>query len=260
MQSVVIGNATLYHGNCLDIMPSLVCVDATMTDPPYEDHMHDAKSKKKRSLRTDGHAELQELNFASINSIRQQVANEVTRLSNGWALIFCTPEGVAPWRDAIEVSGAKYKRACVWVKPDAAPQFNGQGPAMGAEMFVSAWCGKGFSEWNGGGRRGVFTFPCNPSDRTGLHPAEKPVALMSELVTLFSNHGETVFDPFMGVGSTGVACAKYGRKFIGIEADKTYFDAACRRIEAAYQQPDFFVRSVAETVSKQVGLFDAALA
>ena len=70
------------------------------------------------------------------------------------------------------------------------------------------------------------------------HPTEKHVGLMSDLVHRTQG---TVLDPFMGIGTTGVACAKFGRKFIGIEIDPDYFDIACRRIEEAQRQPDFFV-------------------
>lgn len=64
---------------------------------------------------------------------------------------------------------------------------------------------------------------------------------MSELITLFSNPQEVILDPFMGSGSTIVACAKMGRKGIGIELDEEYFDIACKRVEEAYQQPDMFI-------------------
>ncbi len=148
-------------------------------------------------------------------------------------LAFCTSEGVAKWRDSIEATGMKYKRACVWVKPDAAPQFNGQGPALGHEMIVTAWNGKGHSKWNGGGRRGVFTHNTNQPDRDGTHPTEKPLPLMMELIHLFTNPGDTVLDPFMGSATTGLACMKLGRKFIGIEKDDKFFDLAYRRICAA---------------------------
>ena len=65
--------------------------------------------------------------------------------------------------------------------------------------------------------------------------------------------GHTILDPFMGSGTTGVACVKLGRKFIGIEIEPKYFDIACRRIEAAYAQPDFFVQSPAPK-AEQLGL------
>jgi DNA modification methylase len=72
------------------------------------------------------------------------------------------------------------------------------------------------------------------------HPTQKPIALMQWCLG-FLPDARTILDPFMGSGTTGVACVKLGRRFIGIEIDPGYFDIACRRIEAAYQQPDFFV-------------------
>lgn len=248
---VEIGDCRLYRADCLELLPLLPSVHCVITDPPYEAHMHDAKRGEKTygaklRIRIDGHANPPPVDFASIDGIREPATKEIVRLSRGWALIFCTPEGVAPWRDALEDAEAKYKRACTWVKPDSAPQFNGQGPAMGAEMFVAAWCGAGHSKWNGGGRRSVFTHSCQPPDRHGEHPTEKPVSLMRELVSLFSNPGETILDPFAGSGTTGVACASLGRRFIGIEVNQRYFDIACERIERAYAQPDFFVEPPSE--------------
>jgi len=71
-----------------------------------------------------------------------------------------------------------------------------------------------------------------------LHPTEKPVGLMRKLLQKTAG---IVLDPFMGSGTTGVACVKLGRKFIGIELDPKYFDIACKRIEEAYKQPDMFI-------------------
>lgn len=81
-------------------------------------------------------------------------------------------------------------------------------------------------------RRGWKTVTANY-----LHPTQKPVALLEWLVATYSNPGDTVLDPVMGSGTTGVACANLGRQFIGIEKDPTYFTAAKARIEAAYASP-----------------------
>jgi site-specific DNA-methyltransferase (adenine-specific) len=75
-------------------------------------------------------------------------------------------------------------------------------------------------------------------DHKTEHPSQKPIALMRDIVGRTTG---TILDPFMGSGTTGVACVKLGRKFIGIEIEPKYFDIACRRIEAAYAQPDLFV-------------------
>jgi len=64
---------------------------------------------------------------------------------------------------------------------------------------------------------------------------------MCEIVSDFTQDGETICDPFMGSGTTGVACVKLGRRFIGIEMEERFFDLSCRRIEAAHRQADLFV-------------------
>jgi adenine-specific DNA-methyltransferase len=78
-------------------------------------------------------------------------------------------------------------------------------------------------------------------ERGAEHPTQKPMGLMRHIVKVSTRPDGTVLDPFMGSGTTGVACAKLGRKFIGIEVREDYFDIACRRIEAAYAQPDFLI-------------------
>lgn len=239
-------NQTTYRlikGDCLEVMHSLLMngesFSHVMADPPYESHMHKVKAEES-DLRQDGYASPKSLDFGSIDGIRMQSTVLMSSLCSGWMLIFCTPEGVAAWRDEIEANEVKYKRACVWVKPDAAPQFNGQGPAMGAEMIVTAWAGQGHSKWNGGGKRGVFTHNTNGKDRHGVHPTEKPLSLMKELIELFTNPGDTILDPFMGSGTTGVACALMGRSFVGIEQDDKYFAIAKERIDDAATRPSFF--------------------
>lgn len=240
MRVETIGDATLYNGDCLEVMSTIGRVDHMIFDPPYEATLHAAKnSLKGRKHRNDGVAELKGLDFAPIDAIRNQVVTLGVCHCDGWFIAFCTPEGVAKWADAINPSKLKYKRACVWVKPDSTPQLNGQGPAQGAENFVCAWSGKGYSRWNAGGKRGVYTH-CVNVGRDGRHPTEKPVPLMRELLTDFTNPGELILDPFMGSGTTGVACARMGRRFIGIELDPKYFDVACDRIRKAYDQGDMF--------------------
>lgn len=229
---------TLYCGDCREILPNIGPVDHIITDPPYEQISQDRIGGIKRN---DGGKVTQKLNFEGIDAIRDEVANLTRFVCQGWALFFCTAEGVALWRDAIEAAGIRYKTPMIWVKPDAMPKFNGQGPALAYENIVTAWCGSGHSNWNGGGKRGVFTHITNQPDRNGEHPTEKPAPLMAELVALFTKPHHLICDPFCGSGTTGIAAVKLGRRFIGIERDPRWFDLSCRRIQAALDAPDMFI-------------------
>ena len=85
------------------------------------------------------------------------------------------------------------------------------------------------------------------------HPTQKPVPLMRWCIQQFPK-AQTILDPFMGSGTTGVACVKQGRKFIGIEIDEGYFDIACERIRKAYAQPDMFIERAPEPKQEAFGL------
>lgn len=234
-----IGNGiSLYLGDCREILPALGKVDAIITDPPYESVMQNKWGVLSRQA-PSSHVRHETLGFEAIDHMRDDVAKAIGAACGGWAVVFCMAEGVRAWRDAIEATGGKYKRAMVWVKPDAMPQFNGQGPSVGHEMMVSAWYGSGHSKWNGGGRPGTFVHVKNTAGAE--HPTQKPLPLISELVQLFSFSGDLVCDPFCGSGTTGVASVNLGRKFVGVEVDQKWFDLSCRRIEAALKQQDLFI-------------------
>lgn len=238
MEPVSIGDCTLYHGDCLEVMKSLQPVSHVISDPPYEDELHKAMGRIRRN---DGREMVDSLGFDGVNSSRADIAKAVVGISSGWAILFTLAEGVRAWRDELQACNAKYDTCLAWVKPDSTPRMNGQGAARGFECAVTAWCAPGYRRWNAGGKRGVYTHLTNQRDRDGRHPTEKPIPLMRELLQDFTNPGDTILDPFMGSGTTGVACAKMGRRFIGIELDKKYFDIACERIARAYEQGDMFV-------------------
>lgn len=237
---VKIGDCDLYLGDCLSIMPLLGPVGHIISDPPYEASLHTSKNSLRGPVRADRGPDLKGLDFAPIDEIRAAVV-ERGAICEGWFIVFCTVEGVWKWAEEINASPMKYKRACIWVKPDSTPQLNGQGPAQGAECFVTAWNGSGHAKWNAGGKRGVYRHTVNPPDRHGGHPTEKPWRLFAEILIDFTSADQTILDPFMGSGTTLVACAKLGRKGIGIEMDETYFDIAVKRVEDAYRQADLFI-------------------
>ena len=90
-------------------------------------------------------------------------------------------------------------------------------------------------------------------DDVRVHPTQKPVGVMEWCLTHIPD-AQTILDPFMGSGTTGVACAKLGRKFIGIELEPKYFDIACSRIQKAYDQPDMFIEQPAKPIQQDMPL------
>jgi site-specific DNA-methyltransferase (adenine-specific) len=219
-------------------------IDVVITDPPYEAEAH---TKARRTLKGDWAKvndygkvfESYEIDFVPITEEqRVEAAKQIVRVTRGWALVFCQVEAVALWRAALEAAGANWRRAMAWVKPDGTPQLTGDRPAQGFECIATAWCSAGRSQWNGGGRRGVFTHCVNNYGRNDRpHPTSKPLSLMSELVSLFSDPGEVILDPFAGSGSTLLAARDLGRSSIGWELNRSYFDIACRRFRGERAKP-----------------------
>lgn len=272
-EPVIIGAATLYLGDCLDLLPTLEAVDHTMSDPPYGQHVYDRLSMPNTKegsgtpnrIRLAGSyqknngprvAELAAGAIGSIDDILDVVATEIARLSKRWSLVFSDLESCHLWRMRLEDAGARYVRTGAWVKPDAMPQFSGDRPSVGFEPCTITHA-QGPMRWNGGGKPAVWT--CNTvkgnSTNRPDHPCPKPLPLMREIVGLFSDPGETILDPFMGSGTTGAAAILLGRRFVGIERDPAYFATACnrlrdveglaRQIAADHPAPGLFDQSVA---------------
>lgn len=249
----VIGDCRLILGDCREVLPEL-SVDHVLSDPPYEDELHKAMGRIKR---IDGQKMVDDLGFDGINLTRDVIAAACVKAASGWVILFTLAEGVRAWRDDLQAAGAKWDTTCFWIKPDASPRFNGQGPARGAECFVTCWAGAGHRKWNAGGKRGIYTH-CVNTGRQGEHPTEKPVPLMMDLVADFTQPGQTICDPFMGSGTTGVAALQLGRRFVGIEQNERWFDLSCRRVEAAHRQPRLFAEPTPTKPIQQSLLGDAA--
>lgn len=220
-----IGPATLYLGDCRDILPTLAPVDAVITDPPYGDAATHAGHLGGVTLR-DGTPAGQALGFAGITeSEAVEMASAWVSLSKSWVVF------TSEWKfvKALDDAGLLV-RFGIWRKPDGAPQFTGDRPGMGWEAV--AICHRpGKKKWNGGGKHAFWSYP-KGGGKTN-HPTEKPIFLFTDFVCDFTNPGDVVLDPFMGSGTTGVAAIQEGRSFIGIEREPKYFDIACKRIALA---------------------------
>ena len=213
ISEIIIGDATLYLGDCLEILPTLGKVDAVVMDPPYGNGTEYGESYK------DTEDEVvkvisQVIPWAQENALRCLVTsgNQCQHLypRPRWTLAWVTPAGAGsgPWGFSC------------W-QPIL---------AYGSCPYLAS----------GKGRRRDIIMHTESSEKNG-HPCPKPIKFMKKLIERASLAGDLILDPFMGSGTTGVACAKLGRRFIGIEIEEKYFDIACKRIEAAYAQPDMFV-------------------
>jgi len=207
-EPVTIGRATLYLGDCRDILPTLGKVDAVVTDPPYG-----IASVWKGGL---GHG----WGKAREQSVLRNEWDETIPSEDTMALVLAAAPEVVIW-------GGNYfnlpPSRCwlVWNKPE-------RGFSL-AEAEL-AWT-------NRDNVVRVCDAPRSESDRE--HPTQKPVKVMR--FSIDKVKGQTILDPFMGSGTTGVAAVQMGRSFIGIEREPRYFDIACKRIEDAQRQGDLFI-------------------
>lgn len=220
--SVIIGNAVLYLGDCREILPTLGKVDAVITDPPYGlGDKWQGGSKWRLAHNGDNHKSIKEWD------------DESPDLS--W--IGATP-------------------AIVW----GGNHHRGLRPSSGwlvwdkiVRRFTSGHCELAWTTLNQPIR--AFNYAhCELATEGKCHPTQKPVPLMEWCLSFFPE-ASLILDPYMGSGTTGVACANFGRSFIGIERDPRYFDIACRRIEDAHRQEDMFVPATRQAISSQPPLF-----
>jgi site-specific DNA-methyltransferase (adenine-specific) len=220
-----IGNATLLLADAFVEMPKIGDVDVIITDPPYNSKTHkgarSAKSLAASQIDFDSLTERQFVEFCG-NAVAQ---------ARRWVVMSCA------WQHAAELekAGVPLVRLGVWHKPNGAPQFTGDRPGMGWEA-IAILHREGKKRWNGGGHHAVWV--CNVAH--GDHPTQKPLPLLLDWTAKFTEPGELVLDPFMGSGTTGVACERLGRRFIGIEKREDYFDLAVKCIGDAHRQVGLF--------------------
>jgi len=220
---------TLHCGDCREILPMLGKVDVVVTDPPYGvDGQQNTKTAKRR---IDGRKN-NYLGFDdSVGYVCDVAVPVITWLiDHGPGRVILTPGNrCLTFYPSPDSFGAIYQPASVglqpWGRADAQPiLYYGKSP-YGGNALPSQRCSY------------TLTETAEPNG----HPCPKPLAFWTKVVRSASLEGETVLDPFMGSGTTGVAAVKLGRKFTGIEIEPKYFDIACRRISDALKQPDMFI-------------------
>lgn len=234
MRKETIGLATLIQGDAYEIVQTLEPVNAVIVDPPF--------------LFTDFDPGK---NHYGMSLGKFEPDSDIKRITSGFDLsIFdalekiCQPFNMFCFCSNKQISKIMaYHEAkerpttlLIWHKNNAAPFANGVWRGD-IEYVVHARDTGATFQGNAKEKKKVSNYPtvCDLD-----HPTVKPLQLIQKYVKICSNPGDTILDCFMGSGSTGVACAKMGRKFIGVESNDKYFDLACRRIEDAARQGEMF--------------------
>ena len=221
-----IGPHRLYNGDCMDVLAQLPenSVDMVLTDPPYgmsfQSGHRSAETKHRAIANDDGLDWLSDFCRLASRVARPDTAH----------YFFCSWHKIDVFKAELE-KHFKVKNLLVWEKNNTS-----MGDLKGdfaPKLEFVFFCHKGRSTIRGKRDPNIFKFARTDN---ALHPTQKPVDLCEYLLSKFSDEGMTVFDPFMGSGTTGVACANTRRKFIGVELDPKYFGIACQRIgEAVYE-------------------------
>lgn len=242
---------TLHHGNCLDIMPTLEArsVDMVLADPPYGTTackwdsiipLEPMWEQLKRIIKPNGAIVMtasQPFTTMLIASNMKMFKHEIVWFKN-------VPTGMTQ----SSYAPMKYHENIIVFCDGKIRTFNkqmGDREGKGKDCYnYEHYCGdsnhvkmkkvKSFYDAKLVNPSSVILFNSVPNRKGKVHPTQKPVALMEYLIRTYSNEGDTVLDFTMGSGTTGVACANTGRRFIGIELDAGYFEVARRRVDEAY--------------------------
>lgn len=228
---VIIGNATLYHGDTLEILPKLgECADLIFTDPPYkltyggpDGSMGGCLSKENY----DNKGGLVECNI-DWPDFMPLLYKSMRGDSHCYAM--ANNRHVQNMLNAAEAAEFRFHNLCVWDKGDCTPN---RWYMKNCEFLGFFYKGKAKFINDCGSQQLIYC----PQENYGGHPTTKPTALCEFYIRNSSQEGETVCDPFMGVASTAIAALRAGRKFIGIELDGRWFDLAVKRVSDFYRTP-----------------------
>ena len=237
----------ILRGDSRDIIKRIPdnSIDFILTDPPYNLGQHSTGNipLPGRSAMNNDVAEWDMIDFNP-----EEWADEFIRIlkPTGNLFIFTSYNQLGRWYNCLD---HKFDTSnfMIWHKTNPAPKIFKAGFLNSCEMIFTCWNKR--HTWNFLSQKEMHNFLespiCMRPERLSnpKHPAQKPVSILKKMIEIASNENDIVFDTFMGVGSTGVAALSLNRRFIGVELDETYFDAAKKRINAALFQGDLFAQS-----------------
>lgn len=221
---------TLYHGDSREFMSGMKdqSYSCVITDPPFDARTH-AMARSNNSAAPAGGRALSgaKAGFEAFTHERQrETFSELRRLTQGWVISSLATD--TAFRFELEPpEGLRVLRIAVWMKTNPMPIFSGDRPALGWEPIVCLHRDDAKPKWNGGGK------PLNyhgPTSQGSGHPTQKPLPMVSNWVRMFTNHGDTILDPFAGSGTTLLAAKNEGRKAVGIELDESYCELTASRM------------------------------
>ncbi|WP_347938176.1 DNA (cytosine-5-)-methyltransferase [Mycoplasma feriruminatoris] len=232
---IISNNIEIYNNDSYEIIEELieqkVSVNHIITDPPYN-------ISQKNNFKTLKTANRQGINFGSWdhNFDLTSWIRPFTKIldKNGSMIIFCSYRYISFIVNELEQSDMVVKDIIKWVKRNPMPRNTNRRYVQDTEFAI--WSVKKNSKWvfnkpeNPAYLRACFETPVVSGKEKTSHPTQKSLKLMQQLIQIHTNEGEVILDPFMGSGTTGVACKKLNRKFIGIEIDKKYFDLSKKRL------------------------------
>lgn len=231
MKKVIIGDATLYHGNCLELED--IKADMILSDPPYK--LTAGGGTPKKGVRMSGKFNHKEYNNdGNIVTCDIDWTDFMPRFyewlaDRGHAYVMCNNRHIQNMLNSAEKAGFDFHNMLVWDKVNATPN---RWYMKNLEFIGFFYKGKAFYINDCGSKQSIVC----PQDPQTDHPTEKPAQLMEYYIRMSTQPAQTVFDPFMGSGSTGVGAIRAGRKFTGCELEEKWFDIACEQIEQAQKQ------------------------
>jgi len=231
----------LIQGDCLQKIKDIPdnSVDLVLTDPPYNIAegavpVYDTRYKDGVSRKIGLEAEWDKFSDEDFLSLIGQLVTETKRVlkPSGTFYCFTSDRYLSDIRRMVRSSGMVYRQTCVWIKSNPVPQVRKVKYMHATELFFLAHKEKGHDSfrWENGQHCNCFYHPIVGGHERTKHPTQKPVWLMEELIKYSTKEGDTVLDPFMGSGTTGVAAKKMNRNFIGIELNDEYMGFAKARI------------------------------
>ena len=228
-------NIKILNCNAYDYLPKIKTnsVDLILTDPPYNISKYSTGNiifNNRKNINND----IAKWDNVEINI--EELSKQFTRIlkPTGNMFIFTGYNNLGKWHYYLDPLFDTFQ-IMIWHKINPTPKFYKNGFLNSCEIIICLW--NKYHTWNFTSQDDMHNFIetniCSYPERISkpFHPTQKPIKVLNKIISVASNENDIVFDPFMGVGSTGIACMQLNRKFLGIEIDRNYYNATISRLK-----------------------------